>query len=99
MSYVTYSPATKSEFETPTDFSSLSKLNLITILLHKLLIVTRRGCGLMRGSGSMRGKGASGWEATRQPAKQERLKERQSWQTGGYATTSHIRGVQQEADA
>ncbi len=30
-----------------------------------------------------------------QPAKQERLKERQSRQTGGYAKTSHIRGAQQ----
>ncbi len=37
---MTYSPATKSEFETPTGFPSLAKLNLITILLHKLLIVT-----------------------------------------------------------
>ncbi len=40
MSYVTYSPATKSEFKTPTGFPSLAKLNLITNLLHKLLIVT-----------------------------------------------------------
>jgi hypothetical protein len=40
MSYVTYGLATKSEFKTPTGFPSLAKLNLITILLHKLLIVT-----------------------------------------------------------
>jgi hypothetical protein len=40
MSYVTYSPATKSEFKNPTGFPSLAKLNLITILLHKLLICT-----------------------------------------------------------
>jgi hypothetical protein len=34
-----------------------------------------------------------------QPAKQEILNEKQSRQTGGYVTTSHIKGVHQEADA
>jgi hypothetical protein len=53
----------------------------------------------MRGGGSMRGEGAGGWEAMRQPAEQERLDERQNRQTGGYTTTSQIRGAQQEADA
>jgi hypothetical protein len=53
----------------------------------------------MRGRSLMRGGGDGGWEARRQPAKQERLKERQSRQTGGYASTSHIRGVQCKVDA
>jgi hypothetical protein len=47
----------------------------------------------------MRGGGTGGWEAMQQLAKQERLGERQSRQMGGYATTSQIIGVQQEADA
>ncbi len=54
---------------------------------------------MTRGGGSIRGRGTSAWEAMPQPAKQERLNKRQSWQTGGYTTTSQIRGVLQEADA
>ncbi len=59
-----------------------------------------RGCGVAtEGGGLMRGGGAGGWEATRQPAKQEMLDKKQSRQMGGYTTTSHIRGAHQEADA
>jgi hypothetical protein len=50
------------------------------------------------GSGSIRGGGAGRQEATQQPAKQERLYERQSRQMGGYTTTSQIRVVPQEVD-
>ncbi len=57
-----------------------------------------RGGGPMRGGGSMRGGGAVGWEAMRQPAKKERLDERQSRQMGGYATTSQIRGAHRKFD-
>jgi hypothetical protein len=44
MSYVAYCLATKSELKTLTGFHGLAKLNLITILLHKLLIVTLATC-------------------------------------------------------
>jgi hypothetical protein len=53
------------------------------------------GGGSMRG----RGRGTGRWDAMQQPAEQERFYERQSWQMGGYATTSQIRGAQQEANA
>ncbi len=64
----------------------------------------RRGCLLSGGSnatgggGSMRGGGAGWWEVTQQPAKEERLHKRQSQQTGGYATTSQVGVVRQQAD-
>jgi hypothetical protein len=39
------------------------------------------------------------WQAVGQPAKQERLDERQSRQTGGNGATSPMRWAQQEAEA
>ncbi len=68
-------------------------------------LIKRRGCRLMgggaatEGGGLMSGGGAGGRETTQQSAERERLDERQSRKTGGYATTSQIRGAQKEADA